>query len=535
MPVHSQHEQLHHGGGGFFSREAVSGIPWMVLAKLLLFFVYFGVSVLIVNGLGKEKFGVYSIMTNISGYLLVLCGLGLGSALMRYVPELASHRNWRGLIHLLWKSATLQFVATCAATGLLFSQAAPLQRLFNAGHVEHFRFYLMLACGLVGLRLLKDFIATVFTSMFRTRTVALLSVAQGVVWLVVLFVWLAASPEVSTVFCVQMFSIGLVYALGAVLLTRHVRRLAWQKNLPYGIGKRRALKFSGTAMLSAILRMAMFKYSEIFFLAFAAGTTVAGVYDLGYSLPFTMVTFIPLALLSLFTAAFAEAYVKDRNCLGRLISSYYKLLIMVSLPVAVPGVFFSPVAYHIIYKGEMDEAGRIASAFCIVLLLPLISIPLSTALKAKEKVHGMLPMMLLQIAVNLTLDWLLIVHLRWGIWGGVVAVAGTFFITIAPRLLVARDIIGGIYFPGKFFLRIVSVLVLEAGVFFWITRQVKLFEVFGDDWANIGLLFAVGMLYLLVFLLLVRVLLLVRQSDIADFQSLGIPRLNKLLTQLFGV
>ena len=535
MPVHSQHEQLHHGGGGFFSREAVSGVPWMVLAKLLLFFVYFGVSVLIVNGLGKEKFGIYSIMTNISGYLLVLCGLGLGSALVRYVPELASHRNQRGLVHLLWKSAALQFTAMCAVTGLLFNLAAPLQRVFNAEQVEHFRFYLMLACGLVGVRLLKEFIATVFTAMFRTRTVALLSVIQGVVWLVLLFIWLAASPEVSTVFYVQMLSIGLVYATGAALLVCHVRGLAWKKNLPYGIGKRRALKFSGTAMLSAILRMAMFKYSEIFFLAFAAGTTVAGVYDLGYSLSFTIVTFIPLALLSLFTAAFAEAYVKDNNCLGRLISSYYKLLIMVSLPAAVLGAFFSPVAYHIIYKGEMDEAGRIASVFCIVLLFPLISIPLSTALKAKEKAHNMLPMMMLQIAVNLTLDWLLIIHLRWGVWGGVVAVAGTFFITITPRLLVARDIIGGIYFPIKFFFRIVSVLVLEAAAFFWITRQVRLFEIFEDDWSNIGLLFAVGMLYLLVSLLFIRVLRLVRQSDIADFQAMGIPRLNKLLSGLFGV
>jgi len=534
MPDLSHPDELHCRGGGFFSREAVSGIPWMVLGKLVLFFVYFGVSVLTVNGLGKEKFGLYSLMTNIASYLLVFCGLGLGSALMRYVPELATHKNHRGLIHLLWKSAMLQVMATCAVAVLILIFSAPLQRLFHAEHVEHFKLYLMLACGLVGLLLLKDFVATVFTSVFKTRIVSLLAIIQGSIWLAALLVWLRASPEVSTVFLAQMFSIGLVYAVGAALLARHVRRLPWQ-TLPYGIGKRRALKFSGTAMLSAIIRMVMFKYSEIFFLAAVGGTTMAGMYDLGYSLPFTIVTFIPLALLALFTAAFAEAYVKDNSCLERLISSYYKMLIMVSLPVAVAGAFFSPVAYRIIYRGAMDEAGRLASVFCIVLLFPLISIPLSMALKAKEKVHNMLPMMLLQIAVNLTLDWLLIVHLRWGVWGGVAAVAGTFVITIAPRLLVARDIIGGIYFPVKFFLRIVFVLVLEAAAFFWITRQTRLFELSGNEWLNIGLLFAIGLAYLFVFLLLVRILRLVRQSDIADFQALGIARLNKLLTRLFGV
>lgn len=534
MPIHSQQEQLHHGEGGFFSREAISGIPWMVLGKLLLFFVYFGVSVLTVNGLGKEKFGVYSLMTNISGYLLVFCGLGLGSALMRFVPELATHKNHRGLLHLLGKSAALQVAATGVVTTLVLYFSVPLQRLFNAEHIENFRFYLVLACGLVGLLLLKEFVATVFTSLFRARTVALLSIVQGAVWLAVLFAWLRIRPEVSTVFLVQMFSVGSIYVIGASLLVRHVRGLSW-KTLPYGIGKRRALKFSGTAMLSAVLRMAMFKYSEIFFLAAVGGVTVAGMYDLGYTLPFTVVTFIPLALLGLLTAAFAEAYVRDNSCLPRLISSCYKLLIMVSLPVAIPSAFFSPVAYHIIYKGEMDEAGWLASIFCLVLLLPLVSIPLSMALKAQEKVHSMLPMMLLQIAVNLTLDWLLIVHLRWGVWGGVAAVSGTFFITIAPRLLVARDIIGGIYFPGSFFLRMVVSLALEAAALYWITRQVGLFERFTNEWINIGLLFAVGAVYLILFLLLVRVLKLVRQSDIADFQSLGIPRLNRLLTRMFGV
>lgn len=534
MPEPSQHEQRPNGGRGFFSREAISGVPWMILSKVALFFVYFGVSVLTVNGLGRDQFGVYSLMTNISSYLVVVCGLGLGAALMRYVPELATHKNHRGLIHLLWKSAFMQLLVTSVVAALLLRFSAPLQRLFNAEHVEHFRFYLMLVCALVGLLLLKDFVATVFTSMFKARIVAVLAMVQGVIWLVALSAWLIVTPEISTVFYVQMLSIALVYIAGLILLARYVRGLAWH-TLPYGIGKRRTLKFSGTAMLSAILRTVMFKYSEIFFLAFAGGTTVVGMYDLGYSLPFTLVTFIPLALLGLFTAAFADAYVRDNRCLGRLISSFYKLLIMVSLPVAVAGAFFSPAAYHIIYRGAMDEAGQLASVFCIVLLFPLISLPLSMALKAKEKVHSMLPMMALQIAVNLTLDWLLIVHLRWGIWGGVVAVAGTFFITIAPRLLVARDIIGGIYFPGRFFVRILLALVLEASVLFWITQRTRLFDRFNSEWLNISLLFAVGLLFLSGFLLIVRILRLVRPADIADFKALDIPRLNRVLALLCGV
>ncbi|NNJ70454.1 MAG: oligosaccharide flippase family protein [Kiritimatiellales bacterium] len=528
MTNDSHIDPSHRGAGGFFSREAVSGIPWMIIGKLVLFFVYFGVSIVTVNGLGKEKFGVYSLMTNISSYMLVFCGLGLGTALMRYIPELAARQNRFGLIHLLWKSAALQVIAVVAMSALVLSFADPLQRLFQTEHVLHFRFYLKLACGLTALLLLKDFVGTVFTSIFKTRTVALLSVTQGVVWFLVLFSWLMMRPDVDTAFLAQIFSTGLIYGLGACLLFHYVHTLRWDRK-EFGIGKRRALLFSGTVMFSSILRMVMFKYSEVFFLAAAGGTTLAGIYDLGYSLPYTVITFFPLALLPLFTSAFAEAYIRDQNCLGLLINSYYKLLMMVSLPISVLGFCFAPEAYHIIYHGLMDEAGAIAAAFSIALVLPLVSMPLSAAIKAKEKVLNMMPLLILQIVVNILLDWLLIIHFRLGIWGGLWAVVGTFVLTLPVRMWVVRRILGGIHFPVGFFLRILLSLSALGAALQWMVTRVDLFALFQSRWINIGLLFGVGVLYMLMFLLLIRLFRLVRREDIEDFHALGIEPLNKVL------
>ena len=528
MKSHERNHESVQGQRGFFSREAISGVPWVVFAKLLLFIIYFGVSVLTVNALGRERFGIYSLMINISSYMLIICGLGLGAALMRYIPELAARKNRWALGHLLWKSATLQLIAVLGVSVLLLNLDQPLQRLFNAGHVEHFRFYLKLACGLTALLLIKDFVGTVFISVFKTRTVAILSVLQGLLWFVVLFAALDIRPAVGTVFFVQMFSVAVVYLFGAVVLFRHIRALPWE-NREFGIGKRRTLSFSGTVMLNSILRTVMFKYSEVFFIAAIGGTTLAGIYDLGYSLPYTAITFIPLALLPLFTAAFAEAYLRDRDCLGLLISSYYKLLMMVSLPVAVLGVFFSPEVYHIIYRGKMDEAGYLASAFCLVLCLPLFSMPLSAAIKAREKVWNMVPMLLLQIVVNLVLDWVLIVHYRLGAWGGIGAVLGTFVLTIPIRLIVVRQIIGGIYFPTRFFMRVFAALVIEGAVFHWVAEKTRLLERLEGQWANAGLLVLLGALYAGVFLLLVRLHRVVREEDIEDFHALGIERLNKVL------
>lgn len=528
MGNHTRNDEVVQGKRSFFSREAVSGIPWMVISKLVLFFVYFGVSILTVNGLGKEKFGIYSLMINISSYLVVLCGLGLGTALMRYIPELAARRNRWALGHLLWKSAALQLITMLVVSIALSGLSYPIQRLFNAEQIAQFDLYLKLACGLTALWLVKDFVGTVFTAIFNVRAVAILSVSQGLIWFTVLLIALDIRPAIGTVLVVQMTSVAVVYLYGAKLLFRHIMALPWNTR-EYGIGKRRTLSFSGAVMLNSILRMVMFKYSEVFFIAAMGGTTLAGMYDLGYTLPYTAVTFIPLALMPLFTSAFAEAYVRDRSCLNLLISSYYKLLMMVSLPVAVLGAYFSPVAYRILYNGEMNQAGQLASAFCVVLCLPLFSIPLSAAIKAKEKMLNMVPMLILQIVVNLLLDWLLIVHMDWGIWGGIGAVLGTFVLTIPIRIWYVGRILGAVPFPVRFFLRVSATLAIEGGVLFWIADKTRVFERFESHAVNIAFLLAVSAIYALLFVLLIRWHRIVREEDIEDFHDLGIEHLNKLL------
>jgi O-antigen/teichoic acid export membrane protein len=513
---------------GFFSREAVSGVPWMIISKLVLFFVYFGVSIIVVGSLGREKFGVLSLLTNLASYISVICGLGMTAALMRFIPELVVNKNKAGLIALLWKSAALQLLTVLAVSVLLWFGSDWLQQLFKADAVEHFRLYLMLSAIAIGLLLIKEFVVTTFTSIYKVSTVAILSTIHGVIWVSSLWIWLGIRPEITSVYFVQILCDILVYSFGLFLLINHIRKLNW-RSPTFGIGKRRTLKFSGSVMINSLIRMMMYKYTEVFFLAYVGGTTVVGIYDLGYSLPSTIITFLPSSVLPLFTAGFAEAYVRDNDCLGKLISSFYKVLLMVSLPVAILGAFFSPTAYHIIYKGEMDEAGIIASAFCLVLTLPLISMPLSMAIKAKEKVLNTVPILVLQIIVNLILDWFLIVYLRLGVWGGILAVLGTFVLTIPVRLHVVRNIVGGIYFPTAFCARVCITLVIEGALFFWIAEATHLFTRLESNIINLLMLFVMGGIYLILFLLLVRLLRLVRQEDIEDFHALDIKRLNLIL------
>lgn len=511
----------------FFSREAISGIPWMVVTKLILFFVYFAISVLTVRLLGKERYGIFSICTNLTGLIGVFCSLGLSAAFFRFTPELVVNKNKAGLKRLIHRVSLAQLgavavVLICVIVG---------KKWFDAWFNVDFEYYLILTVLLVGVRLLKEAVSSVETSLFHARTVSLLSFAQAVFWLGGLAGGLWWFPGVGTALNAQILSYGLVYAVGAMLLMRHIHQLPW-RSPPYGIGKRRVFKYSGTIYLNSVIRLLMLQYTEVIFLGRMRPPGEVGAYALGYSIPPQVIFFIPMALQALFTAGFSEAYSRDPGCLSRLISAFYKMQIFFTVPIAVFGVFFSSFAVPVVFGDEMVQAGEIASAFCIIHLFPMISTPLSMAIKAKEKVYRMLPLMILQISVNLVLDWLFIFYLDWGLRGGICAVAGTFVLTIPFRLNVVRKIIGGIWFPIGYLLRISLPLLLLAFVIHAASSRFGLLSLFDGKGLNLMVLAVLGGVYLIGGFLLIRWFRLIREEDVADFRALNIEKLNRLFDLL---
>lgn len=505
----------------FFSRQAISGVPWMVASKAILFFVYFAISVLIVRMLGSTQYGIYALCMNLAEYAGIFCELGLVSALFRFVPELTVNHNAAGLKRLIWKSLAVQGIMTLlATTGLIL-----IKPLLNRWFGMDFGSYLPLIGLLIVTALLKDNVSAIETSLFRMKNVSLLSLARGLIWLGLVGFGIRLLPNAASAIWAQVLSYALVYIIGGWLMFRHIYGFNW-RSPPLGIGRSRTFKYSFSILSNTVVRMMMMKYTEVFFLGLTVTPAVIGAYDLGCSLPPLVIFFIPDSLHMLFTSGFAEAYSRDPNCLGRLIKAYYKMTILFTVPLAIFGFFFAPVAVAMVYGDDMVLAGVIASGFCIIHLLSTISTPLSMAIKAKEKVLATLPVMMLQIVINLFLDWLLIIHFRLGVWGGMGAVAGTFLISAPIRLSVVRKIIGGIFFPVSYLLRMTFPLFALAGTLTLISNHWNLLSLFETRWLNVLTLFALGGIYLLSYVVLIRVFHLVKDEDVADFRALDIRKLN---------
>lgn len=501
----------------FLSRESVGAVPWILASKLVLFFAYFLISVLIVRGLGREEYGVFAILKNLADLLVIACGLGMNAVLLRFVPELVVHKNRAGLIRLLWKTLAVQMAFVISATALLTPLTPFFDRLFGVS----FGPLIWLMCLSVGFVLFKSWYNDVLTALFLGKWVALLSFVQGVSWALLLgwLVW-REGASVFSVLVVEMVSIGLSGLMAAIILRRTVNDMNW-RSPTQGIGRRRVLNMGLAVWGGSIGRAFMMKYTETFFLGLFIGPSAVAVYDLGYSSTMLVITFIPMALQTIFASGVSEAYVRDPQSLPCLVTNLYKVLILLAVPVAAFGVFFSPAAVVVFYGEEMREAGWIASSFCAIHLLPLIAIPLSMAIGAKEKVKEFLPLLYFRVAVNIALDLLLIPV--YGIPGALAAVVLTFLLTFPLRLRLVRSVLGGFHFPAAFFLRFLLASAITAGGVHWLLADETI-------WA----LIAAAALYGLIFLALLRFARLLRAEDLAEFRALGFARLNRFLDLVAG-
>ena len=498
--------------GAFFSRRVVGGVPWTVASKLVLFLAYFGISVITVRSLGADRYGLFSLCRNIGEYLIVVCGLGFNTALIRFIPELLIAQNRTGLRHLLWKTGALQ-AGMATVSGLALWAARPwFDRWF---HVD-FQHYLPLVALLVGVELSRNFINDAFTSLFQVRVVSIMSVCRGILWFGIAAALLPAVPEVHVALLAQIVPFAVVSVVGGILLAGSVRRLKWHPTSAPGIGRRRTMKISLSSALDSVANMLVRRYSEVFFLGVFATPAVVGMYDLGCSLPFMIVTFIPLAVQNLFVSGFAEAYARDKGCLGRLIPSFYRALILTVVPISVFGAFWAPQIMTLLYGPKMQAAGPIAALFFILHTVPLIYMPLSMAIITQEKILNMFPLTVLQIVVGLSLDYLLIP--RYGMYGAVAAVLGAHALSAPCILYAVSRIVGGIYFPFGFFVKITGPLVLLGALLSPLFPQL-----------NVATLLGLGIGYAGAYLVMIRKLRLVRPEDVGEFRNLGFDRLNRVL------
>lgn len=498
------------------SDSAQRAIPWMIVSKCLLFMIYLSISVVSVRYLGTEQYGLFVICRSIADILILICTLGMTASFIRFIPELVLHKNLAGIRRLVGKGFLLQLGALIlAGIGLYHSQTL-LEQYFSVA----FNGALLFAFVLIICELFKTNINSILTALYQTKQLALFSLCNGILWLGGLVLLLEQQADVASVLTAQSISYGIVYLIAAMTLLRYFRSLNW-RSPDQSIGYKRVFNQSGSIAVSTLVRLLMLKYTELFFLGGMTDAETVGLYDLAFSLPMMVIVFIPAAVHELFVSGFSESYVRKPECLPALIKALYKTLMTITLPIAVFGFMFSGELLIYCYGEEVRAVYELTMAFCLLHVLPLISTPLSVAIQAKEKVMKMFPALMLQLSVNIALDYVLIVVFDFGIWGAYCALLLTFVLTIPIRLYLVSRILGGVYFPGGFFIRLLFVTLLAAFC-------IRVFAA-PETMLSIALSFVI---YLALVLVLFGKFRFLKREDIKDFDIFLGGKANSTLVRL---
>ncbi|MCC6694562.1 MAG: oligosaccharide flippase family protein [Candidatus Hydrogenedentes bacterium] len=496
----------------FFSRDMVLAVPWTLLGKAAQFVVYFLISVVLVRQLGPDQYGLLKACEVIGTWLVILCELGLNTSLIRFVPELIVRRSRAGLVRLISRIAFMQLGMLVLASFVLHFLNPQIDTWYfksDAGYL------LSVTVGVFGFRLLRALIEDTLTSLYCARFASLLGICAGFLWLALVLIVLDRYGTALAALAIQA-AIAALFALCGGLKVASILKAFPRDGSSYGVGKRRVLFMGLSTMVNAAGLIFLRQYSELFFLSICFSPTLAGIYGLGCETPLMVIGFVPMALQTLFIAGFAEAYSRDEACLGRLTAAFYRMLILAVVPFAAFGVFFSGRGIELIYGAEMKDAGPIAATFCVLHLLSTIWTPLSMAIVAKEKVPSMLWLTVLQVIINIIFDVTLIP--RWGMYGAAAAVFLTFAVAAPIQLYAIKRIVGGIYFPGWFFVKISVPLVILAAVLSPLAPHL-----------NVVTLFALGGGYLAAFPVLIRVLRLIHEDEVSEIRALNIHKLNRVM------
>ena len=430
------------------SREVPGALAWGLIAKTLVSVLAIASNVLIVRGLGEDAYGVYSIFLNIARFLALAIGLGLAQGLLQFLPELRVKNDARGTRQLLWRVLLLQFVGWLGVLAVVVLLRGWISTLYAIDLRE----ILLLGSALLIFEVLWTAFNHVYIAARRMRHFTLVSVLQRGSLIVLLVLLLQRGLTIPAV----MYAVAGSFVVGILALTMGVRRaVPWMAGAEgEGIPLSRLMKYALPIALGALINQVLWRSSETLVLGYYWEPKVAGYFNAAYNLPQMLLEFIPLSIWPIMLASLSEVHTRRADDLLRGIALYFRLTIVLVVPIALTGLALGGQMYLLLYAEAMAPGAPICQLFFLIFLISFMVMPLRMALYVKER-----PMVNALIAgagavVNVALDFVFIP--RMGLWGAVPPVAIALLVSGGIQLVVTRRLLPGIGFPWGHLLKVVA-------------------------------------------------------------------------------
>ena len=443
---------------GEATRRVGQAMYWSVLARVGRFVLGLASSIVIVRGLGKDDYGVLSLLRVVLIFVAIVSAAGMGQSLLKFLPLLKVQGDREGARRLVIWVILVQTAAWAALLLLSYFFGGWFESLFSFEGVGKI---LWIAVALELFEVAFKLVNQVLTAYYDVKLLSLANVVGHAVMVAFLVGFFASGQGLIGVFAATAIGNLAGTLMVAGRFARHLKTDGTKTNTAT-VGWPRLFKFSFPFALIGILNIIVWRQSETILLAHFRSAAETGFFDLAYRLPQTVLEFIPLTVWPIIMAGMSEAYAKDQTKLNKAIDRYYRMLFLLSAPVCVIGMTLGGRVIPILYGEAMTPAAIPTQLFFVIFPLSFLGTPLSMALYVIEKSHANLLVYTVLAIINVGLDLVLIP--RFGIIGAMIPVG--LAIAASPllyRYVLARYVSGTripFAFIGRCFLASSPVLIM---------------------------------------------------------------------------
>lgn len=289
------------------------------------------------EGMGHQSFIAWAQIT-----IAQLFTGGLPIAIIRYIGESLGRGQpdvVRGVLRWAWR---LELVAAVAGTGVLLIVSTTRVELRSAW------IFAAIASSMAILHTVPN---SVLLGLQRWREASIIGLMTGALGTITTVIVLAAGGGITEMFMIEAVVSGISMVWAGLVARRKLIGIA-ARPAPLGALRGEILRYAGWNTIRIVITLVVWRRSEFFFLDRYSTAEQIAMYSIAFSITTALVR-IPDAFVGTLLPAFANLFGAGR--MDRIRSGFsraLRLMIIVSLPIAMGAVAVGPELIRVIYGSE---------------------------------------------------------------------------------------------------------------------------------------------------------------------------------------
>ncbi|MGQ9583499.1 MAG: oligosaccharide flippase family protein [Thermoplasmatota archaeon] len=509
--------------------RVVRGIGWNFVGMALGSVAGFLTSIVLARLLGPSDYGSLALVLSVLNVLVVASSLGFEFALNKFIPILATERRAGAILPLVRSLTLAKLALSLALAAVVLLVARPVAEGFFKK--PELTLYIQLLTLMVVPYSLEPIFRAVLTGFYLQKFINLLDAGAKLLYFVLASVVLLARYGVVGVLLVNLLANLVFVSLAA---RRSYAVLPREEGGTTPAPLRAVLKYSLILYIYTIMNFILGQQLDLIMIgSMLEDVREVAFYTVAYSLSYTVLSFLSLALMGGITLTyFSELHAqRDMEGLRRGYIVMLEYLFVFIIPLAAVGALLAPEILMLLY-GESFATGRavlLLSLYFPTMALIKIGTLTSTFMSAMDQERRLVTSRAIFGCVNIVLNYLLIPR-----YGALGALAGT----------TTASIVGAIYeclivhaslrprYPVRFIRRMLSISLIAGGAALLVRQIFCPVNPWTGAWGATAVLVVVGVPWLVLVVALFVALRPLSPETVEVIASLPLPLKSRILRLL---